>query len=896
MKNELSAFTMLLLMLLGMSIASIHIPTAISNPISAVDYENALIKTADRLVTLQSTTDYGWDWIVTGLTTHSPNPSAGNLYGVTALGLLDAYLLTGNPAYFNAAKAVADYLVSLGSSRTHYQFDLEFLIGFAEISGEESYYEFALNVWEWMKANVDRYADGHQADLYNYYYDRYGNSHGGATWATGDWAIATLKLGDADWAKNMTDVIAANYTKMEPDPNEFQYVGWGKALKAFQAVDPTAYADEITDIVNILETRQKADGSFTGWVQDEAYLIMGLVSVGEVEMAKNAAIWLVENQGYDTIIGGWKLPDGNEYSEVTSEAGQAIFHVIQAIGKVYVDHGSDGTIDLKTMTIQQAINAAYPGDTIIVNPGIYREALYIDKSLTLKGVDSPIIEAPDVIPLREFTGPSGTQRSRPIIFVYGDVYVIIEGFVVDGRGLGKNNYGFIGIQYFGASGEIKNNVIKAIRDTPLSGSQHGNAIVVNHLWDQYCEHTVTIISNRVFDFQKNGITCNEPGTYAVVVNNIVTGYGLTDKIAQNGIQFGWNATGIIEGNTVSGHKYVDVASWWSSGILLYQYNNGTVVHYNTVTDNNVGVFVYASSDVIIHYNNIYDNTEYGVYNEPSAIVDARFNWWGDPSGPYHATSWIYDSQTIGPHYGLGDNVSDYVLYDPYLEYPWPTYPTLKITPPSYQAKLRNEIFSVNITINNLSIGWKAVAFQFRLCYDSTLLKIIDVAEGPFLKDPRWNLHGTWFIYFVEEDTVHGPNIIVGLFLLPNETGQWTEFPRGSGTLATITFKAIYQHKGLENPPLSCHLKLKSTIIENVDAYLVAHNLEHGYYEILPTNIGDVNYDGIVDVRDLSVIGRAFGSTPEHPRWNSEADVNLDGVIDIRDVSKVARNFGWVQDP
>ncbi|MEM2704716.1 MAG: hypothetical protein QXR45_16340 [Candidatus Bathyarchaeia archaeon] len=60
---------------------------------------------------------------------------------------------------------------------------------------------------------------------------------------------------------------------------------------------------------------------------------MGLVSAGEIEMAKNATIWLIENQGYDTIVGGWKLPNGNEYSEVTSEAGQAIFRVLQALGK-----------------------------------------------------------------------------------------------------------------------------------------------------------------------------------------------------------------------------------------------------------------------------------------------------------------------------------------------------------------------------------------------------------------------------------------------------------------------------------------------------------------------------------------------------------------------------------
>jgi len=56
-------------------------------------------------------------------------------------------------------------------------------------------------------------------------------------------------------------------------------------------------------------------------------------------------------------------------------------------------------------------------------------------------------------------------------------------------------------------------------------------------------------------------------------------------------------------------------------------------------------------------------------------------------------------------------------------------------------------------------------------------------------------------------------------------------------------------------------------------------------------MGDANGDGVVDVRDLSIIGRAFGAHPGHPRWDPEADLNLDNVIDIRDISKASRNFG-----
>ena len=43
--------------------------------------------------------------------------------------------------------------------------------------------------------------------------------------------------------------------------------------------------------------------------------------------------------------------------------------------------------------------------------------------------------------------------------------------------------------------------------------------------------------------------------------------------------------------------------------------------------------------------------------DPTAIVDAKDNWWGDLSGPYHPT--------LNPD-GLGDEVSNYVSFMPWF--------------------------------------------------------------------------------------------------------------------------------------------------------------------------------------------------------------------------------------
>ncbi len=69
---------------------------------------------------------------------------------------------------------------------------------------------------------------------------------------------------------------------------------------------------------------------------------------------------------------------------------------------------------------------------------------------------------------------------------------------------------------------------------------------------------------------------------------------------------------------------------------------------------------------IFRYNHLHDNAEEAVANWNAPPLDARQNYWGDPSGPYHAT------QNPG---GLGDNVGDNILF-----YPWLTAPTGGETP------------------------------------------------------------------------------------------------------------------------------------------------------------------------------------------------------------------------
>jgi hypothetical protein len=50
-------------------------------------------------------------------------------------------------------------------------------------------------------------------------------------------------------------------------------------------------------------------------------------------------------------------------------------------------------------------------------------------------------------------------------------------------------------------------------------------------------------------------------------------------------------------------------------------------------------------------------------------------------------------------------------------------------------------------------------------------------------------------------------------------------------------------------------------------------------------------DGTVNMRDIALVARAFGSMPGSSNWNPNADFNNDGRIDMKDIALIARHFG-----
>ncbi len=183
-------------------------------------------------------------------------------------------------------------------------------------------------------------------------------------------------------------------------------------------------------------------------------------------------------------------------------------------------------------TIQQAVNAAEPGDLILISPGTYRENIIVKKSLELRGSGAETII------------DGSAARTRPAIWVQDTSNVIIQNLAI--------TRGRRGIQTDRSSQIlIAKNLIQANR-------RQGILITES-------SHTVEIRDNQILDTQPdegnvlgNGIIFN--GTQgARALNNLIA------RNAHSGIRL-LSTVAQIEGNALEENNFYGIEIWpnWTS--------------------------------------------------------------------------------------------------------------------------------------------------------------------------------------------------------------------------------------------------------------------------------------------------------------------------------------------
>ncbi|MCI0497333.1 MAG: right-handed parallel beta-helix repeat-containing protein, partial [Thermoplasmata archaeon] len=317
--------------------------------------------------------------------------------------------------------------------------------------------------------------------------------------------------------------------------------------------------------------------------------------------------------------------------------------------------------------IQDAIDNATTGDHIYVYEGTYDEQVVVTVGVTITG---------------NGTGAIVQWSSVPSAGVY-DVEIDASGTVIEnmlfdfnGAGDGRGGTGFVvsdlngpdvtdviirdNVIYTGDASGVGGTGIQTGKNADVGGLVvRGNVFYCD--WDNMGEGVyvnpfngtgnVTVYDNEFYGYIFSAISSESSEVNAVgntIDSNTTQGvYGIrwfarppcgnayvNKSITDNEIQ-----------NCQHGIRVGTDGDWGSTLTIT--------LSYNTLTNNDNGIWARYGTDITAMYNDIYDNADYGVYNEGTDVVDATYNYWGATDGPDGVGS------------GSGDNVTANVLYDPF---------------------------------------------------------------------------------------------------------------------------------------------------------------------------------------------------------------------------------------
>jgi len=236
------------------------------------------------------------------------------------------------------------------------------------------------------------------------------------------------------------------------------------------------------------------------------------------------------------------------------------------------------------LTIQSAVNAASPGDTIIVRDGLYKEHVIVNKQLTIKSE-------------RGYANCVVNGEGSDVFALYADG-IRIEGFTI--------TRGRHGIFINSNNNSISNNNISSNNEDGIYIPSSNNNIISNNIISNNDDGIYLWYSNNNC-ISDNIISNNNNGTYiyhsnnnSISNNNILNNYQYRYGIYA-GIYLEYSDRTSISNNNISDNGY---------GIFLRCSNKTTILN-NNIISNNLGISLWCSNKTSISYNSI-SNNNYGI--------------------------------------------------------------------------------------------------------------------------------------------------------------------------------------------------------------------------------------------------------------------------------------------
>jgi len=259
-------------------------------------------------------------------------------------------------------------------------------------------------------------------------------------------------------------------------------------------------------------------------------------------------------------------------------------------------------------SIRKAIELAKEKDTILVQPGIYKEGnIVIDKNIILLGQNYPVLDGEKKFEILTVSGINITIKGfqlqncgQSAMNDYASIKVIDSKNVLieDNRVINS----FFGIHFSNSSFvTIRHNTISG---SPTSEQNTGNGI---HLWK--CNHA--LIDN-------NYVTGHRDGIYFEFVTESIIQNNLSEKNIRYGLHFMFSNSDDYLNNTFKNN---------GAGVAV-MYSNKVKMEGNKFEMNwgpsSYGILLKDISDSYIHNNTFYKNSV-GIHMEGSSRINASKN-------------------------------------------------------------------------------------------------------------------------------------------------------------------------------------------------------------------------------------------------------------------------------